>query len=250
MTRKSKQYLASTFLCTWIMWGLVALGGRLGLTFLAFGTPIGMILFVLGGISPAICGIIVQKRESNKQEFKDFIKSIIHPKHPIWLYLYAIGGSILILLIPLLAGYSTMKQPFYMGFILILPMVIGGGLEEIGWRGLLQPELEKTLSHFTSTLVIGIIWSLWHIPLWFIKGTSQQNLDYLWFCIYALTLSFFIGSVRYISGSILLSILSHATVNAFWEVMTTTNKILPSLIILVLISALSLVIDYSVVKRA
>ncbi|SHJ75791.1 hypothetical protein SAMN02745136_00751 [Anaerocolumna jejuensis DSM 15929] len=249
MSSKLTKYLVSTFLCSWIMWGLVALGGRLGITCLSFGNPIGMILYIFGGISPAICEIVIQKRGCNKQEFKNFLKSIVNPKYSIWLYLYAIGGAILIQGIPVLTGYSIIKQPFYMGFILIVPMVIGGGLEEIGWRGLLQPELEKKLSHFAATLVVGIIWSLWHIPLWFINGTNQQNLNYLWFCINALTLSFFIGSVRYISGSILLSILSHATINAFWEVMPATNKILPSLVILGFIAVLSLVIDYAVINR-
>ena len=249
MSSKLTKYLVSTFLCSWIMWGLVALGGRLGITCLSFGNPIGMILYIFGGISPAICEIVIQKRGCNKQEFKNFLKSIVNPKYSIWLYLYAIGGAILIQGIPVLTGYSIIKQPFYMGFILILPMVIGGGLEEIGWRGLLQPELEKKLSHFAATLVVGIIWSLWHIPLWFINGTNQQKLNYLWFCINALTLSFFIGSVRYISGSILLSILSHATINAFWEVMPATNKILPSLVILGFIAVLSLVIDYAVINR-
>ncbi|MDD3172499.1 MAG: type II CAAX endopeptidase family protein [Herbinix sp.] len=248
MSSKIKQYLISTFLCSWMMWGLVAIGGRLGIPGLAFGTPIGMILYVFGGISPAICEIIIQKRSCNKEEFKNFLKSIVNLKYSIWLYLYAIGGAILIQCIPMLTGYSTMKQPFYMGFILILPMVIGGGLEEIGWRGLLQPELEKLMSHCNATLIVGVIWSLWHLPLWFIPGTNQQNINFLWFCINALTLSFFIGSVRYISGSILLSILSHATINAFWEVMPATSKILPSLIILCLIGTLSLVIDYAAVN--
>jgi len=249
MSSKITKYLISTFLCSWIMWGLVALGGRLGITYLTFGSPIGMILYVFGGMSPAICEIVIQKRECSKEEFKKFLKSILNPKHSIWLYLYAIGGAILIQGIPVLTGYATIKQPFYMGFVLILPMVIGGGLEEIGWRGLLQPELEKKLSHFAASLVVGIIWSLWHLPLWFINGTNQQNLNFLWFCITALTLSFFIGSVRYISGSILLSILSHAAINAFWEVMPTSNEILPSLILLVFIAVLSYIIDYTIVNR-
>lgn len=122
------------------------------------------------------------------------------------------------------------------------------GIEEIGWRGLLQPELEKKMSQFIATLTVGIIWSLWHIPLWFISGTNQQRLNFLWFSINALTLSFFIGSVRYISGSILLSILSHATINAFWEVMPATNKILPSLLLLCFIAGTSLLINYSFVN--
>ena len=249
MSGKITKYLVSTFVCSWLTWGLVALGGELGISWLQFGSPIGMILYVFGGISPAICEIIIQKNDCSREEFKSFLGSIVNPRYSFWLYLYAIGGAIVIMGIPMLFGYSTIKQPFYMGFILILPMVIGGGLEEIGWRGLLQPELEKKISHFTATFAVGVIWSLWHIPLWFIDGTNQQNINFVWFCMNALTLSFFIGSVRYITGSIFLSILAHATINAFWEVMPATNELLPSIVLLVLIGALSLTIDYAVVNR-
>jgi CAAX protease family protein len=244
MSGKITKYLISTFFCSWSMWGIVGLSGRLGIELLTFGSPLGMTLYIFGGMSPAICEIIIQKKECSKKEFIKFLKNIVNLKHSIWLYLYAIGGAILIQGIPVLTGQSTIKQPFYMGFILILPMIIGGGLEEIGWRGLLQPELEKNVSHLTATLVVGIIWALWHLPLWFISGTNQQNLNFIWFFINALTLSFFIGSVRYISGSIWLSILSHASINAFWEVMPSTNEILPSLILFVLIATLSLGLDY------
>lgn len=249
MYSKISKYLISTFLCSWILWGLVAIGGKLGITWLTFGTPLGMIMYILGGISPAVCEIMLQKRSCDKDEFKVFLKSIVNPKFSVWLYVYAIGGAIAFQSVPVLFGLSTMKQPFYMGFVLILPMILGGGLEEIGWRGLLQPELEKFFPHFTATLVVGIIWSLWHLPLWFIAGTNQQNLNFFWFCINALTLSFFIGSVRYVSDSILLSILAHATINAFWEVMPATNQILPSIILLIVIGVLSLAIDRRVTAR-
>jgi membrane protease YdiL (CAAX protease family) len=231
------------------MWGIVVLGGTLGIRCLTLGNPIGMILYVFGGVSPAICEIVIQKRSCGKEEFKKFLKSIVNPRHSIWLYLYAIGGAILFQGIPVIVRYATIKKPFYIGFVLIIPMIIGGGLEEIGWRGRLQPELEKKFSHFITTVVVGIIWSLWHIPLWFINGTNQQNINFLWFCINALTLSFFIGSVRYVSGSILLSILSHATINAFWEVMPPTNEIIPSLILLFFVGGLCLAIDSIVMKK-
>ncbi|MDF2803848.1 MAG: hypothetical protein K0S61_3751 [Anaerocolumna sp.] len=51
MSSKISKYLISTFLCSWIMWGLVALGGRFGITCLTFGNPIGMILYVFGGVT-------------------------------------------------------------------------------------------------------------------------------------------------------------------------------------------------------
>lgn len=215
MKRIITQYLISTFLLSWVSWGIIAIAGVLQINWLTYGKPVGLTLFIIGGISPAICEIILQKRNSRKDEFREFIKNVISIKHSIWIYLYAIGGALLIQLLPVLIGYSTISQPLYLGFLMIIPMIIGGGLEEIGWRGLLQPELESKFSHWMSTLIVSIIWAFWHLPLWFIDGSNQQNMNFGWFSINAVMLSFFIGSVRYIYGSIFMAILAHASINAF-----------------------------------
>ena len=141
--------------------------------------------------------------------------------------MYAIGGALVIQMIPVIFGLTQLKQPIYMGLVLIIPMIIGGGIEEIGWRGLLQPELEKKYPHIISAICVGIIWAIWHLPLWFIDGTNQQNMNFLWFCINTIMLSFFIGSVTYVSGSIFMAILAHAEINAFWEVTGVTSQFVP-----------------------
>ena len=54
---------------------------------------------------------------------------------------------------------------------LFLSMVIGGGVEEFGWRGVLVYQLRKTNPVFIS-LGVGLIWALWHIPLFFLGGVG------------------------------------------------------------------------------
>jgi membrane protease YdiL (CAAX protease family) len=41
-----------------------------------------------------------------------------------------------------------------------------GGMEEPGWRGLLQPELQKRFSPLVAALIVSAFWSLWHLPLY------------------------------------------------------------------------------------
>lgn len=58
-----------------------------------------------------------------------------------------------------------------------LPLLIIGPLsEEIGWRGFALDRLQTRWNAFTSGLIIGIVWSLWHLPLFFMIGTSQYEL--------------------------------------------------------------------------
>lgn len=244
MSKTIGKYLATTFIVSWLLWGSVAAAGKLGIEWLMFGSPLGMILYVLGGISPAICEITLKKKSSTKEEFKQFIKSIVNPKHSIWMYVYAIGGAMVIQAIPLLFHLTEAKQPLYIGFVLIIPMIIGGGIEEIGWRGLLQPQLEEKYPHIVAAISVGVIWAIWHLPLWFIDGTNQQSMNFIWFCINTIMLSFFIGSVTYVSKSIFMAILAHASINAFWEVMAATDKIIPSLLLMFFVIIVTMIIDY------
>lgn len=131
-----------------------------------------------------------------------------------------------------------------MGFVLIIPMIIGGGLEEIGWRGFLQPSLDQKMTHILATGIVAVIWAVWHLPLWFMEGTGQYGTDFILFLINAVSLSFFLGSVQYLSKSIFLPIIAHATLNGFVEVYPSSTKYSISLIVLLCTITLTMLIDY------
>ena len=57
---------------------------------------------------------------------------------------------------------------------ILLTMVTGIG-EEIGWRGFLLPRLQARHNALVSSLIVGVVWAIWHIPLFFIKGNSQYD---------------------------------------------------------------------------
>ncbi|OLT24724.1 peptidase [Actinomadura sp. CNU-125] len=55
-------------------------------------------------------------------------------------------------------------------------LLVGPLSEEPGWRGTAHPRMRATMNRYTVGLVLGVIWAVWHLPLFFIDGTVQNEL--------------------------------------------------------------------------
>ena len=104
------------------------------------------------------------------------------------------------------------------GFILLmfLDSLIRGPLgEELGWRGYLQTELNKKFSLLKSSLIVGMIWGVWHLPLWFVSGFQGFNLllYIVFFMIGLVSFSVIIGYLYGQGGNLLYAILLHQMLN-------------------------------------
>ncbi len=218
-----RRFLFYTFATSWIIWGSLALLTQVNI--LKFGNAISMLLFILGGITPAICEIWLKKKYSTKEEFKSFILNVKNPKHPVSWYILAIGLAFAACFLPTLWGGATMENPMYLALLELPIMIIGGGLEEIGWRGFLQPTLQKRWSPFTSTIIVGVIWAVWHLPLWFVIGSNQMNMNFLWFSLTALALSFLLTIIYLSTKSIFICIIFHTLINSFWVVFVPLTNV-------------------------
>jgi membrane protease YdiL (CAAX protease family) len=213
------QYLLWTFLITYCSWGILILASQV--EWLKFGTPLGMTLFIIGGNAPPIVAYFVLRQHGKITGFKSFIKEAFAIKQPLRAYIMVLLLTVSYFGIPALLGGITPNLPVYIAVLTIPIMVIGGGLEELGWRYLLQPSLEKSLGFIGATLVTACIWSVWHLPLFFIKGTSQYNWNFGLFAIMIIGTSFALAVIYRISQSIWLCILFHSAINAYsasWEI--------------------------------
>lgn len=101
-------------------------------------------------------------------------------------------------------------------FVVSLPSILG---EELGWRGLLVPELSKFMSFTGVALVSGLVWSVWHWPL-IIKGLYGNDVTPLYYQLFFFTL--FITStgvimayLRLKTGSLWTAVIYHASSNIF-----------------------------------
>jgi uncharacterized protein len=90
--------------------------------------------------------------------------------------------------------------------------------EEIGWRGLLVPELAKVTSFTKTALFSGIIWSLWHYPLIFLGGYNGGTPGWysaLCFTAMVIGIATVFAWMRLKSGSVWTGMLLHASHNLF-----------------------------------
>jgi hypothetical protein len=104
-----------------------------------------------------------------------WIRPVWHWRVPVqwWLYalglpalLYAVVTSILQLIgSPVDWSLAVDRLPAYLStFVFVL--FLGGGMEEPGWRGFGLPVLQETYSPLRATLILGLVWGVWHVPLY------------------------------------------------------------------------------------
>jgi membrane protease YdiL (CAAX protease family) len=67
----------------------------------------------------------------------------------------------------------------YFFFILFL----GGGQEEFGWRGYAQKPLQERYGILNASLLIGVVWGIWHAPLWIMPGDGHSTYSFLAFML-------------------------------------------------------------------
>lgn len=205
-------YLILTFLVTYILWGFIAFACKVG--YFQFGTPISMILFAIGGNSPPIAAYFILKKAGKISSVKSFAKEAFAIKCKPKYYAIIIGFLIIYFGVPALMGVISKGSDLYLSLLSIPIIIFFGGLEELGWRYILQPYLEKEFSFGIATLFTAFIWAVWHLPLFFIKGTVNSSLNFGLFTIMIFGMSFALAAIYYTSKSIWLCILFHTMINA------------------------------------
>jgi len=97
-----------------------------------------------------------------------------------------------------------------------LPAALG---EELGWRGFLFPELERMSSFTTASLIGGIVWALWHLPLILFSdyhSTAPIVFQVVMFFIAVTARSFLHNWFRARSGSVWPNVFLHASHDVFF----------------------------------
>ena len=112
----------------------------------------------------------------DKIGIRQLFRNVFHTEQKLKTILITGGFCLLALVYAILYGTPN-GSPWYMfplGFLIMIPFV--GIAEETGWRGLLQPELDKRMPYPFSVFLTAAIWFVWHFPV-FIDPTSNHYGD-------------------------------------------------------------------------
>ena len=205
----SFKFLTGTFLITYIMWGIILVANQID--FLEFGTPISRVLIVIGGNAPLIVAYIVLKQQKVITGIKQFAKEAFAIKQHYLHYVLLIAFLGLYFGVPAIMQGVSIGAKLYIGFLNIPLMIPLGGLEELGWRYVLQANLQKKFSFGVATSITACFWAVWHLPLFFIEGTAN---NFGLFTIMVFGMSFALATIYNVSKSIWLCILFHSMINA------------------------------------
>jgi len=104
-------------------------------------------------------------------------------------------------------------------FIFITSIFFDGGglMEEIGWRGFALPRLQMKFTPLKSSIILGVIWSLWHIPVKFNLLFSSPSYFLSFYFIFTLVCILYCIVITYfynrLGGSILIGVAFHGLMN-------------------------------------
>lgn len=204
----------------WLGWMPIVLGSQ-GITL--FSSPAFQLLLILPAVAPALAALIVTRATYGRAAVDKLFKALVRWRvAPVW-YAVAILIPLLLLLaarflttILRLEGISPQPQGNLIAlavsaFVLSL---FSNPWEEVGWRGFALPHLQKRYSASIATLIVGVLWALWHLPLFFWRGNPMA--EYPFFAWFIGTLggaylyTWLYNSTR---GSLLLTTIYHIVLN-------------------------------------
>ena len=237
-------FFAMAYLFTWIFW----------VPAIFVPQELGGILMLIGLLAPAVVStvfVLASGSELLKQDLKIKIFGFYKVKwRNVLLAILQFAGIVACsILLSLAFGQSLDQFSFTEDFSFtgvgigsaLITVTLASIIEEVGWKGYCEDSIGAYMNWFWESLIFGALWSFWHFPLLFIKGTYQAGLMVnplyvINFFISGIPLGYIITWVYLVSDrSILACMVYHLTVNFLQEkiAMTPETKCVETIVVTV-----------------
>lgn len=177
------KFILSVFAFSWLFWGIAIASRQPSTTF-----P-NVLFYMLGGSGPTLVALFYVFRFFDREARRGFWARLFDFRRlssTAWI-LCLFGIPVLILaaialdslfrgvLAPMPNLQMLASQPAMIPMF-VLMMLVGGALsEEVGWRGILLDRLQQKWSPFLASLILALTWWMFHLPLFFLRGTTHYE---------------------------------------------------------------------------
>nr|MDP9323074.1 CPBP family intramembrane metalloprotease [Acidobacteriota bacterium] len=221
MTRPLLTFFSFTYAVTWICWaaaGAITRGSAPASSALA---ALGGALLLLGTFAPGLIALALTERSEGRGATRALLRRVFRWDVGARWYLFAVGYFPSIkLLVALVHRVATGQWPrfgqeawYLMAVAIVFSTWVQAG-EEIGWRGYALPRLSERFGLAPASVILGMIWAIWHLPLFFVPETSTFGQSFPVYLLQVTALSVVVAWLYWrTEGSLLLVMLLHAAVN-------------------------------------
>lgn len=225
MYRKLAIFTLATYVFSWACW-LPIVNSLEASPF--SGSPATIALFFLGAYGPTIVGIAMACIYGGSAGAKKLFKSAVSLRIGArWILVALLTGPVIYA--AAMGAYALLGGEVgeinygllpWLPIVFVVPIVFGPLAEEFGWRGFALPLLDHKNKAISASIVIGVIWALWHAPLfWAQTGTAISGFEIDAYLIALFFLAVIGSSFIYTwlfnrTGSLAGAILLHLGMNA------------------------------------
>ena len=220
-------YFVLTYAATWIFLGPFVYLWRVVLD---RSFEPWLLVFFPGAYGPTIAALLMTYVLEGRKGIKHLLAKLLIWRVPgIW-YLCVILLPIALLL--LAVGFSDFRETALATFVpgnllaaiplyLLVALPFGPLGEELGWRGFALPRLQARFTPLVSSLILGVIWTFWHTPMFWFPGAAIPSFlelslfsVLLYLALVTAEAVLFTVVFNYTQGSVLIAILFHLAFNA------------------------------------
>ncbi len=227
--KKIVNFFIITYAWAWILW-LPFILPSFGLYEMT-ETLQGLVTLVLmiAAFGPLAAALILTYRDGGTKAVKAYFKRCfnfrIKPIYYVIAVIFALGITAIAHYLTNFLGIDTLPNslvpaeiaiPIYLLVVpyMIMMFLVGGGQEEFGWRGYAQDPLQDRFGIIKGSLILGLLWGLWHAPLWLIPNEGHSYYSLIAFLIFTTSWSVVIGIIYNLSGKkVVIPWIMHAISN-------------------------------------
>lgn len=215
-------FLGITFLITWGLVGVYIVAPEMAAA--TFGEISGSHpFFFVATWSPAIAAFVVVLAHTGTSGLRAFLsRLLLWRASPGWAAFILLCLPLVFVAGSLIKGGPVLAPlpPEGVGPVVavLFMMLMLGPVEEFGWRGVMQPLLQRHMAPIWAGLIIGVTWGLWHLPAFFLSGTVFAGWNFLPFFVGNVMLAVLVTPIlNGTRGSLLWPMLYHwQLINPFW----------------------------------